>query len=300
MYTSNLQKRKNKALHVHFSIVSSEYQLCQLNDIHTRSPNQSALRALAALSGSKMKMPRSLDTQQSSSSSSSSSQQQQQQQHVSVESSWRYLYTTTQTAYDDPIRAFAAKSYKTAQELVPVLFNLRGVVDNREFFQRDNYRVLVAVRRSLVSDMESMYSQQPSLQSIHRHVAVIHNRKSTESTTTTKSASSSPDGRPKNGMVMDEKPLDVVLESAILSIGRCLDLVRPAGLLTGSVAREDFKRALTSLQQAYYLLDRACDPDEPLPPNEWGVMPRMRDSIRTGEAGDELSFSCDEPEEQDA
>jgi len=205
-----------KRLHIRFSLISSEYELCQLNDIHTRSPSQSPLRVLNT-----NLLPTSW-----------------------VKTSWTYHYTTTATAFSDPVRSFAAKTYKTAQDLVPVLKNLRGVVDNREFFQRDNYRVLVAARRSLVSDMENMYHKQPSLQSV-KQVCFT----STEN-----------------------KPLDVVLEGALLGLGRCLDLVRPAGLLTGSVPREEFRRALHSLQQAYYLLDRACDPDEPLDPVEWGKL----------------------------
>lgn len=200
-------KTRRHRMQVHFSLFSSEYQLCQLNDIHTRSPNQSVLRALGTI-GSR------------------------------IDTTWSYHYTTTATAYGDPLRAFAAKTYKTAQDLVPVLYNLRGVTESREFFQRDNYRVLVGARRSLVADMESMYQRQPSLDAVHQ--------------------------------VLNDKPLDVVLEAALLSLGRCLDLVRPAGLLTGSVSEGDFKRALSSLQQAYYLLDRACDPDEPLDPDEWG------------------------------
>lgn len=207
-----------KRLHIRFSLISSEYELCQLNDIHTRSPSQSPLRVLNT-----NLLPTSW-----------------------VKTSWTYHYTTTATAFSDPVRSFAAKTYKTAQDLVPVLKNLRGVVDNREFFQRDNYRVLVAARRSLVSDMENMYHKQPSLQSV-KQVCFT----STEN-----------------------KPLDVVLEGALLGLGRCLDLVRPAGLLTGSVPRDEFRRALHSLQQAYYLLDRACDPDEPLDPAEWGNLGR--------------------------
>jgi hypothetical protein len=204
--------RRKKKLSIHFSLFSSEYHLCQLNDIHVRSPNQSALRTLLALRTS------------------------------STEPSWSYHYTTTATAYADPVRAFAAKSYKTAQDLVPVLYNLRGVTKDREFFQRDNYRALVCARRSLVKDMEKMYQKQPSLRSIHQTINA------------------------------SEQPLDVALEGALLSLGRCLDLVRPAGLLTGPVSLEEYERALSFLRQAYYLLDRTCDPDLPLSPEQWGIL----------------------------
>jgi hypothetical protein len=344
---STTRRNKPKKLHIHFSLVSSEYQLCQLNDIHIRSPNQSALRSLRALartsgvsaphvepptwsfhgvtswlyspSSSSSVYPTAADKTSSESVSRGrdgvSQRQQPQQQHP------------------HPLRAFCAKTYKTAQDMVPVLYNLRGVVDHREFFQRDNYRALVAARRSLIADMERMYHLQPGLQSVHHSTspnpsagssaatsserrqessspsyqtssntspgwspsASLFARSGSKSSLLSASASSSLDGKKShltphhsstgaggtegstggstttttvanNG---NNKPLDVVLESALLSLGRCLDLLRPAGLLTGSVPMEDYKRALTSLQQAYYLLDRACDPDEPLPTEEW-------------------------------
>ncbi|GKY94780.1 hypothetical protein MPSEU_000443100 [Mayamaea pseudoterrestris] len=205
-------KNFRKKLSIHFSFFSSEYQLCQLNDIHVRSPNQSALRALTQLAGS------------------------------STTTSWSFFYTVTSTNFNDPVRALAGKTYKSAQDLVPVLSNLRGVINDREFFQADNYKVLVAVRNSILADMEGLYQTEPTLQSIRKAM------------------------RPQDAT------LDVVLEGALMSLGRCLDVVRPAGLMTGRCSREDFERALNLLQQAYYLLDRSCDPVLPLPPQDWGVL----------------------------
>jgi hypothetical protein len=206
-------KNRRKRLSIHFSLFSSDYQLCQMNDIHLRSPNQSALRALTQLAGS------------------------------STSSSWSFHYSSTYSVYyTDPVRRFAAKTFRTAQELVPVLYNLRGVVEDREFFQPENYRVLVSVRSSMGKDMEDMDDQQLPLTSI------------------------------KQSASQQDTPLDVVLEGALLSLSRCLDIVRPAGTMTGTCPKEDFERALNSLQQAYYLLDRVCDPDSPLPPAEWGVL----------------------------
>jgi hypothetical protein len=331
------RRNKPRKLQIHFSLVSSEYQLCQLNDIHIRSPNQSALRALRTLaraSGvsspqvepptwsfhgvtswlSPPSVPPTAADKMSSRGRDGTQPQPQQLRH---------------THHYPPLRAFCAKTYKTAQDMVPVLYNLRGVVDHREFFQRDNYRALVAARRSLIADMERMYHLQPGLQSVH-HPAPTSSSSATSTSSDKPSVSSSlsqpassnassgwspsssllaegdsasspvspvtshsPNGRQSHlapqlrgagaGGLLEgsaggglattanssSKPLDVVLESALLSLGRCLDLLRPAGLLTGSVPMEDYKRALTSLQQAYYLLDRACDPDEPLPVEDW-------------------------------
>jgi hypothetical protein len=209
-YLSGPPKRPKK-LHIQFSLISSEYHLCQLHDIHARSPGRSKLSVL--------------------------------ENWGRVETSWSYVYATTaRVTSDHPALAFCGKSYQTVQELVPVLLNLRGVVDDREFFQRDNYRVLVAARRSLVTDMEGLYRRQPSLQAVHQLLSG------------------------------DSKPLDVIMESALLSLGRCLDLVRPAGLLTETVSAGEWIMALSLLEQAVSQISQACDPDQPLDPAGWGSM----------------------------
>jgi hypothetical protein len=333
------KRPKPKKLQIHFSLVSSEYQLCQLNDIHVRSPNQSALRAFRSL----VRTTTAATSTSSSSASSTRSGSSLLASAPQVEpptwsfhgvTSWLYSSslppsssdgaahpsnaTTTPSANHQhhnqhPLRAFCAKTYKTAQHMVPVLYNLRGVVEHREFFQRDNYRALVAARRSLITDMERMYHLQPGLRAVHTVPSSGGSSSSSgtaQSLASTSGATKTPSSNPtatyfanmggvngqassasstgsagtvrgagasvrntnnndEAGVAHENKPLDVVLESALLSIGRCLDLVRPAGMLTGSVSMDDFKRALSSLQQAYYLLDRACDPDEPLPAEEW-------------------------------
>jgi hypothetical protein len=216
-YLSGPPKRPKK-LHIQFSLISSEYHLCQLHDIHARSPGQSKLSVF--------------------------------ENWGRVETSWSYLYATTaRVTSDHPALAFCGKSFQTVQELVPVLLNLRGVVDDREFFQRDNYRVLVAARRSLVTDMEGLYRRQPSLQAVHQLLSG------------------------------DNKPLDVTMESALLSLGRCLDLVRPAGLLTETVSAGDWIMALSLLEQAVSQISQACDPDQPLDPAEWGSMSEADEDI---------------------
>ena len=117
-----------------------------------------------------------------------------------------------------------------------------------EFFQRDNYRVLVSIRRSFVNDMESFYQDQPSLKSTLRQY-----------------------------VTRSEYTLDIVLEGALLSLGRCLDLVRPAGLLIGYVPKTDWKNAEMVLEHAVRQLRDACDPDHPLDPAEWGKLDQHYD-----------------------
>jgi hypothetical protein len=228
--TPGANRRKRSKMHVEFSLFSSDYHLCILNDIHVRSPGQSPLQSLQ------------------SSKWQHSANQLLNHSSLQMKTSWRYRYATTAVLHSspDPIENFSISCYHKAQELIPVLQNLRGIVSNQEFFQRDNYRVLVKTRRSLVSDMEKLYYHQPSLAAVHR---VLLPSSSGE-----------------------KKPMDVVLENALLSLGRCVDLVRAAGMFTGSVPAQDFVLARSVLEQAVTQITIACDPDKPLPPSEWGKL----------------------------
>jgi hypothetical protein len=253
-------------LHIQFALVSSDYHLCIINDIHVRSPGQSFLQALDRWSLSSM----------IKNASSDQFQPLREYTGLQLESSWIYLYATianirrlertdsmkeirNEIDSDFNLSAFTGSCYQRAQELIPVLQNLRGVVDNTEFFQRDNYRALVQARRCLVSGMEQLYQQQPSL-------SVVHKVLSSLTTTHIIPKQSSHLHHYDSDGVNNESgtPLDVVLEGALLSLGRCLDLVRPAGLLTGSVPGHDFKFALMILDQAVRQISIACDPDEPI------------------------------------
>jgi hypothetical protein len=135
-----------------------------------------------------------------------------------------------------------------------------------EFFQRDNYRSLVAIRQSLVSLLEEM--NEAFRHNKYRKAAAVlvpPNLKAQlqKSGVTTKSSSIGRDG----GFIST----DVALESALLSLGRCADLVRPAGTLSPqSVPREDWNDALIHLNHFLDLIERACDPDRPLPASDWG------------------------------
>lgn len=68
------------------------------------------------------------------------------------------------------------------------------------------------------------------------------------------------------------RDVNVALEGVVLSLGRCIDLVRPAGLLVGSVSKTDFQKALRALEHAVSQLQTYCDPDAPLDPSEWGKL----------------------------
>lgn len=68
------------------------------------------------------------------------------------------------------------------------------------------------------------------------------------------------------------RDVNVVLEGVVLSLGRCIDLVRPAGLLLSSVSKTDFAKALRALDHAMSQIRTYCDPDAPLDPWEWGKL----------------------------
>ena len=276
----NQPHRRRPKLHVQFALISSDYHLCILNDIHVRSPGQSPLRFLDRWTTSSIIK----NITSSRVYCSALNLQLHSFTGVQLETSWTYMYSTTAnfhrrtgplmfdnedktvTCHDDEddanfaIASFSSICYQRAQDLVPVLQNLRGVVANTEFFQRDNYRVLVQARRSLVSGMELLYQQQPSLAAIHKIVTPL------QSSHNIPTASQTIVGEEVAYMISKSngKPLDIVLEGALLSLGRCLDLVRPAGLLTGSVPAHDFKLALMVLDQAVTQISIACDPDRPL------------------------------------
>lgn len=226
--------RGRRVLRLEFDFFSSDYHLSNINDIHNRSPVQSPLRVLQQLRAN----------------------------DFILETSWRYFYATTVAFDSDPVQRLAKSCYRRAQDLIPVLQNLRGVVNNAEFFQRDNYRVLVQIRRSLISDMEHLYNVQPSLVKVSS----------------------------KNRM-------DVILESALLNFGRCLDLVRPAGLLTHSVPLKDFELARNLLEQAISQVALACDPDQPLPPLTWGLL--MDTVVMDSSKEEEEEEPCDILDEED-
>jgi hypothetical protein len=80
------------------------------------------------------------------------------------------------------------------------------------------------------------------------------------------------EGSGKRG-ISGQVSTDVALESALLSLGRCADLVRPAGRLTSqSVSASEWGDAMRQLENFLDLMERATDPDRPLPPHQWGML----------------------------
>ena len=133
------------------------------------------------------------------------------------------------------------------------------MITQTEFFQRDNYYLLSSIRRSLVSLVEALYTEKG--QSIRLGVINHFERQG------------------RNRFTKEDVKIIVVLESALLNLGRCIDLVKPAGLLVSSVPASTWSRALDALQTSMNHIQTVCDPDQPLEPEKWGKLFEGEDEI---------------------
>ena len=71
---------------------------------------------------------------------------------------------------------------------------------------------------------------------------------------------------------LDTSAVDVVMEGALLSLSRCIDIIRPAGLHTSSISQSEWIKALTLIEYSMSEIRNICDPDRPLKPSEWGKL----------------------------
>ena len=210
-------------------------------------------------------------------------------QGITLDSSWSYSYSTypyTSSSssniiihnnkndndnnindYDATkitIIDFLSKCYNLGQELTPILVNMRGVVDKTEFFQRDNFLVLSTIRRLLVKHIEEIYNiqqQQRTLPNYNNNYGFLDSLNTYASETLTLKHNN------KNDIII----VDVMecLESALLLLGRCTDIVRPAGLLVTYTDNNSWIKALKDLEQCMNLIYSICDPDRPLVRKDW-------------------------------
>jgi len=207
---------------IHFTLFSTEYHLCNLNDVHHRSPGKSFLQPLVSLRGlvgsdrwqnNDLEV---LDPNYSSSvhvSQGSNEVQTSPNQfggiENSVDTSWSFQYGTYPFLHDEEDAVvFLGQCFLLGEELTPLLVNMRGVVEQTEFFQRDNYLLLSSIRRSLVSLVEALYSDRG--QEIRAGVISYFEK-----------------SRGINQFTQEDVKIIVVLESALLNLGRCIDLVKP-------------------------------------------------------------------------
>lgn len=235
-----------KMIDVHFTLVSTEYHLCNMNDVHHRSPDQSLLKEIENMGREFLDRPRmmSYDRDRSNNDLRGNS--------ISglVKTSWSFQYATYPYIFaKNDLVAFLGKCFLLAEELVPLLVNMKAVVDQKEFFQRDNYLILASIRRSLVEEIETLHK--PS----HSRKKILNNEL-----------------RRLKDIYGNERDVISILEGALLSLGRCVDLVKPAGMHTGSVSKDDWKKALSALEHSMSEIRTFCDPDRPLMPSEWGKL----------------------------
>ena len=112
--------------------------------------------------------------------------------------------------------------------------------------------MLASIRRSLVSRIEDLHVCR---QDLRRDLNMSTKRKVSSETS-----------------IDDDRHIEEVLEGALLHLGRCNDLVRPAGLLVSSVSNSDCSKAFHDLQHSMSEIRLVYDPDRPLRPSEWGKL----------------------------
>ena len=253
---------------IHFTLVSTDYHLCNLNDVHNRSPRKSFLQPLVALRGlvGSDRWVTQADALEVMDPGYSTSVHVQKNANGgvlptsnnfggienSVDTSWSFQYSTYPFLSDEEEAVvFLGQCYLLGEELTPLLVNMRGVVERTEFFQRDNYLLLSSIRRSLVILIEELYTDKG--QQIRAGVIRYFE-----------------ESRGRNQFTKEDVKIIVVLESALLNLGRCLDLVKPAGLLVSSVPAATWSKALFNLEECMSRIQTVCDPDQILNAAEWG------------------------------
>jgi len=284
-----------KKIAVHFSLVSTEYHLCNLNDVHHRSPRQSLLKPIEAMaddgsgsrSGSSSRRGSQIGVRSTGfiedggdyfdeddwdgdqynplrGGNYQASSLYRSSQDIIVETSWSFQYATYPFLYaQDEAVVFLGKCFLLAEELMPLLVNMKGVVEEEEFFQRDNYLMLASIRRSLVSKVERLHKSPGIKRALKRYQDTVIGRPPPSNTKAAAAA----------------KDIIVILEGALLSLGRCVDLVRPAGLLVSVVPSKNWQRAISALKHSLSEIRSVCDPDRPLRPTEWGKLVDEEDAM---------------------
>ena len=125
--------------------------------------------------------------------------------------------------------------------------------------------MLASIRRSLVSKVERLHKSSGIKRALKRYQDTVVGRPSPSSPKATSAAAA--------------RDIIVILEGALLSLGRCVDLVRPAGLLVSVVPSKNWRRALRALEHSLSEIRSVCDPDRPLRPTEWGKLVDEEDAM---------------------
>ncbi len=230
-----------RSVNVHFTLVSTEYHLCNLNDVHARSPRKSFLQPLVSMrglvgssGGTNDNKAWVDDNQISYGDNDGSGRSNFGGIENKVDTTWNFQYSTYPFLHgEEDAVVFLGRCFLLGEELTPLLLNMRGVVEKTEFFQRDNYLLLSSIRRSFVSIVEALYTDKGQ----EIRAGVINYFENGRS-----------GGGRNHRFTREDVQIIVVLESALLNLGRCLDLVKPAGLLVSSVPATTWSKALFNLE----------------------------------------------------
>lgn len=114
-----------------------------------RSPSQSSLLSFQKIVSSQREKVRAESFLQLRTPST------EEQKELDVVATWSFKCCAYPFLYVSDVNvAFLARCYLLGEELVPMHVNLKAVIEKLEFFQRDNYVRLKAIRRSLVESVE--------------------------------------------------------------------------------------------------------------------------------------------------
>ena len=148
-YNLHLMNFARKKIQIRFTLISTEYHLCSINDIHHRSPRQSLLKEIEKMGESikESELPSSYTEHLSQlnrnynnyyengyTNQFNANQLQRKQPEMKVfgdvETSWSFQYATYPFVYakDDAI-IFLRKCFLLGEELMPLLMNIEGVVE---------------------------------------------------------------------------------------------------------------------------------------------------------------------------
>jgi hypothetical protein len=118
------RRAPRKKIHLHISLISTSHHLCNLNDIHHRSPGQSLLRPMKVLKKEYSSNSFLNDWEEDVGDQKSKSRA------GIVETSWSFRYVPyPYLSTDDDSLAFMGRCYRLGEELYPLFINLKGIVN---------------------------------------------------------------------------------------------------------------------------------------------------------------------------
>lgn len=136
--------------------------------------------------------------------------------------------------------------------------------------------MLVSIRRSLVAHVEDLGRPRNTL----RRKLQLYAETAAHSKIRQKRENPNKNQLSDEDNILVDRPIDQVLEGALSSLGRCIELVRPAGLFVSSVSKTDWVKALNALELSMSEIRSVCDPDRPLHPSEWGKLVEDAEIVR--------------------